>query len=106
MKIADLYDLKIENNDLVFGLDDEPIFFSELAVVEQDLTSRVRESGMAAGLLRTGGATASDLRDMEALVEDDERIMPGTAKATQDDGTVTVVARTMDGETTSQTVST
>ena len=104
--MADEYDLKILGGDMAFGPDDEPLCLSGADVIAQDVQHRLRASGLVEDLIADEGSLNPALERMAGAVEDDERIKPGTARATQEAGTVTVTAKTMDAGTISQTVGT
>lgn len=92
------YDLQVESGDMVFGPDDEPLFLAGTDVVAQDIQHRLLESGLVPEMVADAEDPAPTLDRMLIAVEDDERIRPGTARATvTGSGAVTVSAETMDG---------
>jgi len=105
MPIADLEDLRIDGDDLVFGPDGEPVMVRGLAVVEQDIRHALRESGLIQSLK---GARPADLvlfiPRILRVVEDDPRVRPGTAKWQDADAGLRITATTMEHQALTVTI--
>lgn len=93
-------DLRIENNDLVFGTDNEPLYLEDSAAIAQDLKHRIRESGLAAELVGTRGAeNEAILQKIKLVAKQEERIKPETVSiADLGNGKAQVSAKTLDSE--------
>ena len=91
-------DLKIVNGDFDFGIDGEPVYLTDTAVIAQDLQIRLMEAGTAAGLVGDdeGGLTVPVA--IKAQVEQDARIEPGTVAVIDSGGGIYfVTALTLTG---------
>ena len=95
--MEEVFDLKIENDDMVFGPDGEPEYLQGSDGITQDVKHRVRESGLAVKMVGDRGDQAKTLRQMEQVAEEDLRIEPGSMNATENKGQVELIGRTMDG---------
>jgi len=110
----DVYDLQLVNGDLAFGPDDEPRYVAGVDAVAQDVRHRLLESGTVPAIVGEDAAPESALAAIALEVEDDTRVVPGTAAAevaTPDPARphrreVTVTARTTDGKTVEATATT
>ena len=73
-------DLNIINGDLSLDAALTPIQLTETQVISQDVKHRILESGLLVQLvgLRNNNAIAMILTEIELVVEQDERITPGT----------------------------
>ena len=91
-------DLLILNNDLVLDPSRQPELIEDRASIAQDIGHMIRESGLLVTLVaeRSKLRQADCILQLELLVEDDERLVPGTARITQDrPGVYLVTAKTM-----------
>jgi len=104
--MANEYDLRIENGDLAFEPDDEPLFLADVHVVAQDVKHLLLESGLGPELVADDQDPASVLERIAFEVEEDRRIRPGSARAESSaPGAYVVIAETMDGAAIEQQVS-
>ena len=96
-----VFDLKIENNDLVFGNDGEPEYLQDASAISQDVVHRVKETGLVKKLVGARGAEKTEtLQKIKIAVEEDERVKPGSGIVTQiDDEKTQITAKTLDGQT-------
>ena len=80
-------DLLIINSDISFDAHAMPQMLDGRASIAQDLKHMMLESGLLVGLIgeRDQEARQSKLVQLVQLVEDDRRIIPGTAKFTEKD---------------------
>lgn len=99
-------DLKIVNGDFVFGPDGEPLFIKDAAVVAQDIAHRLREKGVAVGLIGDDSPAPTVLTALKTETEADTRLAPGTVKVTQGSapGVFEITADTLKGDTVTVTV--
>lgn len=95
--MEDVFDLKIENGDLVFGPDGEPGFLEGPDAVTQDVTHRVRESGLSVKMVANRGDHAATLRQIEQVAEIDERVEPGSMQSEGKNGNVAITGKTTNG---------
>ncbi len=96
--MGDYIDLLILNNDLVLDPSRQPELIEDRASIAQDIGHMIRESGLLVTLVaeRSKLRQADCILQLELLVEDDERLVPGTARITQDrPGVYLVTAKTM-----------
>jgi len=93
-------DLLLENNDLVFGPDGEPVLISEQAAISQDIINRIRESGKLKFLIKAQRSRVETvLQEIKALVIEDERIDPGSCSLALDQaGKLSIRAETINQE--------
>ena len=80
--MATYTDLHIKNGDVMLDAGHNPIYLIDRDVIAQDITHAIIESGLAHLLIseRNSGITADTKTQIQILVEDDTRIMPGTVK--------------------------
>lgn len=73
-------DLLITNRDLTLNSGNEPELCNNRQSITQDVAHRIIESGLATQLVAERSPTLrADIRtQMEILVENDERLVPGT----------------------------
>lgn len=79
--MSDLYfDLLITGGDIVLNAGNEPILCNNRYSIGQDLVHAIMESGLATALIAERSPTMrSDIfTQLILLIEDDERIVPGT----------------------------
>lgn len=97
---APLYvDLLIADNDLVFDGADEPILCANKTSVVQDTKHLIRESGLLVRCVgeRDGAKIDTLLLDLELMIEEDERLIPGTISIQRPSvGRVYVLSETAD----------
>ena len=92
-------DLNIINGDLSLDAELTPIQLTETQVISQDVKHRILESGLLVQLvgLRNNNAIAMILTEIELVVEQDERITPGTIEVIRPlQGQISVKAQTID----------
>lgn len=91
-------DLDIVNGDLFLDEDLSPLQLTETQVISQDIKHRILESGLLVQLigLRNNNVIAKILIEIELVVEQDERVTPGTIEITHDaSGQITINAETI-----------
>lgn len=78
-------DLLIVDNDLAFDPSHQPRLIDGLASIAQDIAHLIRESGLLVELVaeRDPLRRRDCLQRIELLVEDDQRLVPGTVRITQ-----------------------
>ncbi|MFY1030672.1 MULTISPECIES: DUF2590 family protein [Pseudomonas] len=83
--MGEYIDLLIQGNDLVLDASRQPLTIEDRASIAQDICHMIRESGLLVTLVaeRSKQRQADCILQMELLVEDDERLVPGTARITQ-----------------------
>ncbi len=91
-------DLLIENGDLSLDESDEPIHISGLEVVTQDIKHRVIESGLLIDAIGERSRTGNKMlfKKLQAVIELDHRVTPGTAKVDQQGDIITITAEAGD----------
>lgn len=79
-------DLLITGRDLTLNSGNEPVLCDNRVSIAQDCVHAIIESGLATQLVGERSPTLrADLRNqMEMLVEDDERIVPGTVRVNEE----------------------
>lgn len=82
-------DLLITDGDIVLNAGNEPMLCNNRYSIGQDLIHAIMESGLATALIAERSPTLrSDIfTQMILLVEDDVRIVPGTAVVTEESAT-------------------
>lgn len=91
-------DLNIINGDLSLDSGLTPLQLTKIQVINQDIKHRILESGLLVKLvgLRNANAIAMILTEIELVVEQDERITPGTIEVTKTaTGQISVKAQTL-----------
>ncbi|NIB44770.1 DUF2590 family protein [Pseudomaricurvus alkylphenolicus] len=80
-------DLLITDDDLTLDVAVQPLLISDRASIAQDVKHLVRESGLLVQIIgeRDVDAVKTILNRIETLVENDVRIVPGTARVTRTD---------------------
>ncbi|HHA3365904.1 TPA: DUF2590 family protein [Salmonella enterica subsp. enterica serovar Adelaide] len=75
-------DLLIQGNDFVLNTGNEPELCNNRKSIGQDIIHSIIESGLATELIAERSPTmrADIFTRMELLIEDDERIVPGTVE--------------------------
>lgn len=79
-------DLLITGRDFTLNSGNEPVLCDNRVSIAQDCVHAIIESGLATQLVGERSPTLrADLRNqMEMLVEDDERIVPGTVRVNEE----------------------
>jgi len=93
-------DLNIIDNDIALDSFAVPSQLTNSDVIAQDVKHRIIESGKVTELigLRNKNIVAKTLTEIELIVEQDERLVPGTIKVIrQATGEISVTAKTIDG---------
>lgn len=98
----DHIDLLIENDEIKLDADGLPIMCSGVVSIGQDIIHAVRESGLAYQLIanRSSESRSTIETDIKLIVENDERIIPGTVEIIKSgiEGVFTISAATTEGE--------
>lgn len=78
-------DILITDNDLTLDAAGEPRLIADRGSISQDIKHLIRESGLMVTIIgqRSRFAIASAIQELELLIEDDERLVPGTIKITE-----------------------
>jgi len=78
-------DLLIIDNDLALDLSQQPNLVDDRACIAQDIAHMIRDSGLLVTLVaeRDRLRQRDCIQQMELLVENDERLVPGTAQISQ-----------------------
>lgn len=94
--MSDYIDLLIEHNDLVLDPSRQPLLIEDRASIAQDIAHMIRDSGLLVTLVaeRSRQRQADCILQLELLVENDERLVPGTAQILQDRPGVYLVTAT------------
>ena len=95
-----IIDLNIIEQDLAFDSFAVPSQLAGSNVIAQDIKHRIIESGKTTELigLRNKNIVGKILTEIELIVEQDERLVPGTIKVTkQIAGNISVTAQTIEG---------
>lgn len=96
--MGDYIDLLIQGNDLVLDASRQPLTIEDRGSIAQDIGHMIRESGLLVTLVaeRSKQRQADCILQLELLVEDDERLVPGTGRITQEAlGVYLVTAKTI-----------
>lgn len=92
-------DLLITDNDLTLDPSNQPVLIDDRGSIAQDIAHMIRESGLLVRLVaeRDRFQRADCIQQMELIVEDDRRLVPGTARIIdQKDGQYLVTAQTVE----------
>ena len=92
-------DLLINQNDLTLSGNGEPLLVTGRACVAQDMTHMIRENAYAEQMIanRNQYELARLAQTIEIKMEEDRRIVPGSARVTQvNNGQFIATARTRD----------
>jgi len=92
-------DLLITNNDLTLDPSSQPLPVDDRASIAQDIGHMIRESGLLVTLVaeRDRFRQADCIQQLELLVEDDVRLVPGTARIlSEGTGQYLVTAKTVE----------
>jgi hypothetical protein len=96
--MSDYIDLLIHDNDLVLDPSQQPLLIEDRASIAQDIAHMIRDSGLLVTLVaeRSRQRQADCILQLELLVEDDERLLPGTARVLEErPGLYLVTAKTL-----------
>ncbi|AIK80240.1 DUF2590 family protein [Klebsiella pneumoniae] len=79
-------DLLITNDDFVLNTGNEPVLCNNRQSIGQDVIHSITESGLATELIAERSPTLRGdiFTRMELLIEDDERLIPGTVSITEE----------------------
>lgn len=97
--MSDYIDLLIQDNDLVLDLSRQPQLIDDRASIAQDIAHMIRDSGLLVTLVaeRDRLKQRDCIQQLELLVEDDQRLVPGTAEIIQvEPGQYLVTATTLE----------
>lgn len=80
--MSEYVDLLIVGNDLVLDPSNQPLLIDDRASIAQDIAHMIRESGLLVTLVaeRDPLRRRDCLQQLELRVEDDVRLVPGTAR--------------------------
>lgn len=85
--MSELYlDLLIENGNFVLNAGNEPVTCGNRQSIGQDIVHGILESGLATALVAERSPTLRGdiFTQLELLIENDERIVPGTVSITEE----------------------
>ncbi len=92
-------DLLIENGDVVLDAGRNPVLIQDRAVIAQDIKHAIIESNLAVYLIaeRSPSKKADARTQLELLVEEDVRLVPGTVRIDElNDGLIYIFAETLE----------
>lgn len=80
-------DLHIESGDVVLDAGLSPQYLTDREVIAQDIVHAILDTGLANLLVSDRGTSVTNdtKTRIKLLVEDDERIMPGTVQVTENE---------------------
>lgn len=83
--MSEYIDLLIIDNDLALDLSQQPNLVDDRACIAQDISHMIRDSGLLVTLVaeRDRLRQRDCIQQLELLVENDERLVPGTAQISQ-----------------------
>jgi len=96
--MSEYVDLLIVGNDFALDASRQPVPVEDRACIAQDIAHMIRESGLLVTLVaeRNRLKQRDCIQQLELLVEDDVRLVPGTAQITQlEPGQYLVTAKTI-----------
>lgn len=75
-------DILIENGDVVLDAGRNPVLIHDQAVIAQDIKHAIIESGLAVALIgeKSRAGRADIKKQIELLVEEETRLVPGTVR--------------------------
>ncbi|MBJ2147542.1 DUF2590 family protein [Vibrio sp. IB15] len=91
-------DILIENGDVVLDAGRNPVLIQDRAVIAQDIKHAIIESNVAIHLIaeRSPAKKADARTQLELLVEEDVRLVPGTVRIEEvSDGQLYIFAETV-----------
>lgn len=92
-------DMLIEDGDVVLDAGRNPVMIQDRAVIAQDIKHAIIESNLAVELVaeRSPSKKADIRTQLELLVEEDTRLVPGTIRLEEPkEGVIYVFAKTID----------
>jgi hypothetical protein len=83
--MADYVDIRITDNDLTLNAGGEPTLLDGRDSIVQDTKHLIRDSGLLSQCIgqRDPAKVAALIQDLELMIEDDERLVPGTVAITR-----------------------
>jgi hypothetical protein len=96
--MSEYVDLLIVDNDLALDPSHQPLLIDDRACIAQDIAHMIRDSGLLVTLVaeRDRLRQRDCIQQLELLVENDRRLVPGTARITQQEpGVYLVTAKTL-----------
>ncbi|MFJ4496319.1 MULTISPECIES: DUF2590 family protein [Pseudomonas] len=96
--MSEYVDLLIVNNDMALDPSRQPLLVDDRACIAQDIAHMIRDSGLLVTLVaeRDRLRQRDCIQQLELLVENDQRLVPGTARITQQEpGVYLVTAKTL-----------
>lgn len=83
--MSDYVDIKITDDDLTLDVGGEPILIYDADCITQDVKHLIRESGLLVEVVgqRDDVVVKNTIQKLILLVEEDERLVPGTVSITQ-----------------------
>jgi len=83
--VATYSDLQFDNDDLVLDSAGEPVLVEDAACITQDVKHLIRDSGLMVQMIgQRNSAVVDDLvLQLTLMIEDDERLVPGTVSIEQ-----------------------
>jgi hypothetical protein len=96
--MSEYVDLLIVGNDFALDASRQPVPVEDRACIAQDIAHMIRETGLLVTLVaeRNRLKQRDCIQQLELLVEDDVRLVPGTARITQlEPGQYLVTAKTL-----------
>lgn len=83
--MADYIDLRITKDDLTLDAGGNPVLLDGRASIAQDIMHMIRESGLLVEIIanRDARKRRANIVKITIAVDDDERIVPGTAVITE-----------------------
>ena len=93
----DYVDLLITGDDLTLDVGGEPRLIYDKDCITQDIKHLIRESGLLVAIVgqRDEAVVSGNLLSLALLIEDDQRMVPGTVAITQTElGVFLIVAST------------
>lgn len=97
--MSEYIDLLIQDNDLVLDPSRQPQLIADRASIAQDIAHMIRDSGLLVTLVaeRDRLKQRDCIQQLELLVEDDARLVPGTVEIIQlEPGQYLVTATTLE----------
>ena len=97
--MSQMIDIQITDDDLAFGPGDIAYVEGEYSIA-QDIKHMIRESGLLVAVIgeRDPSRRQTAYHQVEQLMEEDKRLVPGTAQVTElEPGTVAITAEVTHG---------
>jgi hypothetical protein len=85
--MAEYIDLFITDNDLTLDAGNEPALIADRDSITQDIKHLIRDSSLLSACIgeRDRANIAALMQQLELMIEDDERLIPGTVEITRTD---------------------